>query len=130
MTLDAQWKVTMDPSAAKDMELAIFQGVQEVFELDIVPAAKAHDQYIKTGTNKRSIDSEVSYSDQIGLFSKIRSVVAILFTQSGYGGYLELGTKYIKARPYLYPAFNQFRTRIAEIVAQKIKAIRPENFHG
>jgi hypothetical protein len=30
-----------------------------------------------------------------------------IYTQSGYGGYLELGTAKMDARPYIYPAFQR-----------------------
>jgi HK97 gp10 family phage protein len=84
-------------------KLAIFRAVQETFELDIKPQAQ-RDTPVKTGTNRRSIDTEV---EQVA-----DGVKAELFTQSGYGAYLELGTRKMDARPYLWPAFEQFVGRI------------------
>src|SRR4051812_35668671 len=88
------------PHAKRMTQQAIFEAVQEVFEIDIKTAAKQNSP-VKTGTNKRSIDTEVTQTS--------KGVQAELFTQSGYGGYLEIGTSKMKARPYLIPAFDKFR---------------------
>jgi hypothetical protein len=57
-------------------------------------------------------------------------IQAQLFTQSGYGGYLEIGTYKMEARPYLYPAFNQFVPRLSQIIGQRVKGIKPGMFIG
>lgn len=59
-----------------------------------------------TGTNRRSIDVTVELRD-----GKIK---AELFTQSGYGGYLESGTSKMRAQPYLWPAFRMYVDKIKE----------------
>jgi hypothetical protein len=41
-------------------------------------------------------------------------VEATLFTQSGYGGYLEIGTSKMKAVPYLQPAFDEGMVHLSE----------------
>ena len=48
-----------------------------------------------TGTNRRSIDSAVTETEN--------GPQAELFTQSGYGGYPEVGTSKMRAQPYLWP---------------------------
>lgn len=48
-----------------------------------------------TGTNRASItwdESEKQFR---------------VYTQSGYGAYLELGTSKMQAKPYIYPAFEE-----------------------
>jgi hypothetical protein len=107
---------------------------QDVFELDIKPAAVemspvTEEGFLRnleleavhklggrrpggTGHNRRSIDVTVAVSD--------RGVEAQLFTQSGYGGYLETGTSKMRAQPY------QHVGKIPEGVAVKIQAIEPE----
>jgi HK97 gp10 family phage protein len=101
--------------------------VQEVFELDIVPEAKrlspvspdnpkiVGSKYKDTGHNRRSIDATVEDTPN--------GPAAELFTQSGYGGYLEVGTSKMPARPYLYPAFQKFIGKLGEIISAKLKTL-------
>lgn len=37
----------------------------------------------------------------------IRLIEGMVFTQAGYGGYVEVGTKYMPARPYIITAFQK-----------------------
>ncbi len=90
---------------------AIFQATQEVFELDIKARAK-DDSPKKTGTNARSIETDVTQEDD--------GVHAQLYTQSGYGGYLELGTRKMAAQPYLQPAFEEGIATISDRVTEKL----------
>ena len=53
-----------------------------------------------TGHNRNSIAAGPLKEDG-------REVIGEVFTESGYGGYLELGTSRMKARPYLQPAAIQ-----------------------
>jgi HK97 gp10 family phage protein len=110
MSGDAQVKVTMR-NVKKEIEQAIVDGFTQVFAEDIVPAA-ADGSPVRTGHNKRSIDSEVERVP--------RGVVARMFTQSGYGGYLETGTKNMEAQPYMWPALMRFYNRLATVVKQKL----------
>lgn len=104
-----------------------FEAVQQVFELDIVPEAKRlspvsptwpsipasrGEKRIDTGHNRRTIDSSVEDTPE--------GPQAQLFTQSGYGGYLETGTSRMPARPYLYPAFQKFIGKLGEIISGKL----------
>jgi HK97 gp10 family phage protein len=122
MSGDAKWSININAEEGKaQARQAMLEAVQEVFELDIKPAAVADSPYL-TGTNRRSIDTEV--------VETASGVQAQLFSQSGYGGYLELGTVKMKAQPYLFPAFNRFKDKIAGIIGRKIKAIKPSMFIG
>ena len=56
---------------------------------------------VDTGHNRDSIDYTAN-----GLNGEI-------FTQSGYGGWLEVGTSKMAARPYFRPAFEQTRQDMA-----------------
>lgn len=122
MSGDAKWTLTVNTEAAKEaVHAAILAGVTEVFELDIKPDAVANSPVL-TGTNRRTIDTDVTEVPE--------GVQAELYGQSGYSGYLELGTVKMKAQPYLYPAFNKFISKISEIIGEKIRAIGPGNFKG
>jgi HK97 gp10 family phage protein len=54
---------------------------------------------IDTGNNRNSIKSKGEWGNKLTLNFEI-------YTESGYGGYLELGTKKMAARPYFAPAFQ------------------------
>lgn len=51
---------------------------------------------VKTGTNRRSISTQVK--------SEELKIVAQIGPGTDYGGYLELGTRHMAARPYMRPA--------------------------
>jgi HK97 gp10 family phage protein len=107
-----QVKLNLRTAEAKEeVRTATFAAVQETFEIDIKAAAKEGSPVL-TGTNKRSIDTEVTQIPS--------GVQAKLFTQSGYGGYLEIGTRNMSARPYLQPAFDEGVSNIAEKVKENL----------
>ena len=56
-----------------------------------------------TGNNERSIEYEELFSN----FSARKFIGFRIFTQSGYGGHLELGTRKMPARPYMLPGIMQ-----------------------
>ena len=96
----------------------------DVFELDMKARAKelspvsdenpqiGDGKYRPTGNNKNSIDVEVIETPE--------GVKGRLFTQSGYGGYLEVGTAKMQARPYIYPAFDEFVGTIPARTKEKL----------
>lgn len=107
---------------------AALTATKEVFELDIVPEAKRlspvsdawpsipearGEKRRDTGHNRRSIDAVVEDGPN--------GPEAELFTQSGYGAYLEIGTSKTPARPYLWPAFEKFVGTLAARVKGKLK---------
>lgn len=123
--MDELVKVRINPEARRQYKLAAFQAVKETFELDMVPKAKelspvTEEGIIRnrekhknwpltkvggTGTNRRSIDSDVVL--------EATGVKAEMFTTSGYGGWLEGGTRNMPAQPYIWPAFRMFVGKIA-----------------
>jgi HK97 gp10 family phage protein len=111
---DIEFKLNLDIAGAKEKVMqAAFQAVQQEFELGIKPAAVS-DSPVKTGTNRRSIDTE---TERTGT-----GIKGQIFTQSGYGGYLETGTSKMDARPYLAPAFNEGVVTIGDKIKEIIDA--------
>jgi HK97 gp10 family phage protein len=124
------------PAAKAITKQAITEATLETFELDIKPDAVERSPVTEqgyarnlellaehklggrspsgTGTNRRSIDTETSDTAE--------GPKSTLFTQSGYGGYLEVGTSKMPAQPYLYPAFIEHVDKIPERVKEKIAA--------
>ena len=123
--------VSRIPQAVVLTKQTILETVQEVFELDIKPAAvemspvteegalineamgKKPPHILGTGFNRRSIDVLVTET--------AKGPQAQLFTQSGYGGYLETGTSKMRAQPYLWPAFIQHVDKIPAAIEIKIQ---------
>lgn len=123
------------PEARMQLQRAVLSAVQEVFATVIHPAAvekspvtaegalyneakgKKPPYILGTGTNRRSIDFTVEETPN--------GIAATLFTQSGYGGYLEVGTSKMRAQPYLYPAFIENVDRIPQGVKVKIELLNP-----
>jgi len=121
------------PQAKVALTESIRESVQEVFATKIHPQAvenspvtpegaeynlalgKKPPHILGTGTNRRSIDFNVEATEQ--------GVSAQLFTQSGYGGYLETGTSKMRAQPYLYPAFIQHADEIPLTIKVKIAGL-------
>lgn len=118
-------------AAKPELMLAVFEAVKETFELDIKPEAVKNSPVTPaglainlamgkkgvlakgTGHNRQSIDVEVEESG--------KGAVAKLFTQSGYGGWLELGTSKMRAQPYLMPAFQKFIRLIPKRIKERLK---------
>ena len=121
------------PQAKGNLTAAVQEAVSMVFATKIHPQAvenspvtpegaeynlakgKKPPHILGTGTNRRSIDFTVEVSE--------KGVQASLFTQSGYGAYLEVGTRYMRAQPYLYPAFIQHVEEIPVAIKMKIESL-------
>lgn len=99
MPLDIGFKLNLNPAALQEIKQALREGF-EIATIAVHGDAVDHSPW-EFGTNARSIDSEVK--EEGG------KPVATVFTQSGYGGYLEIGTTKMPARPYLKPAFDRNR---------------------
>lgn len=99
--------------------------VPELGEL-VVRRAKELSPY-DTGHNRRSITMDAFVDgervgaqvesgftvDSATLGVKARGPSFRIYTQSGYGAFLELGTRRMPAQPYIYPAFEQMQAYLA-----------------
>lgn len=136
---EALVKIRIDPNAKKTVLLSIDKAVRDVFNLDILPEAvknspvtpagmdhnqaafdaQKHKPGTKidpvrlkgTGHNRQTLDVDF---DDTPLGTQ-----ATLYGQSGYSGYLEVGTSKMRAQPYIWPAFLKFYNKIAELVKVK-----------
>ncbi len=102
---DVQFKFRPNPAAIAKLNGALFRALDETLDLDVLPEAVEGSPYI-TGTNRRSIATEI---EEVG-----GRVEGSIFTQSGYGGYLEVGTSKMAAQPYLWPAVESHASKIFE----------------
>jgi HK97 gp10 family phage protein len=90
---------------------ALERAIIDTVEMDIKPDAVEKSPYL-TGKNRASIETQYAEGQD--------GTTMDLFTTSGYGGYLEAGTRKMAARPYLYPAYEahkkDFFDRLREII--------------
>ena len=100
---DVQFRFKLNPAAMAKLNGALFRALDETLDIDIQTEAKELSPK-KTGTNQRSIGIEV---EEVG-----GRVEGSIFTQSGYGGFLEVGTSKMAARPYLWPAVERHAKKV------------------
>lgn len=85
------------------------RGGLQAFGLAVETATK-RGAPVRTGNHRRSVHME--YSEQGEVF-------AVKVTHySDYGGYLELGTSKMPARPHFRPAFEAEKPRLARLLAE------------
>lgn len=60
------------------------------------------------------------------IYAKIREWVAEIGAEATYGLFVELGTRYMRARPYLYPAIQEHLPRLEQIICDGLEAAKAE----
>lgn len=117
MSNDAYVRINLKTDAAKALaKYAMYKATSDLMNLDVVPEAQKETPVL-TGTNRRSIDAVVGETPE----GKIK---AVLYTSSGYGGYLETGTARMKAQPYLGPAWDKFSHTLSKRIQQVLKLVK------
>lgn len=60
------------------------------------------------------------------IYSKIREWVAEIGAEAPYAMFVELGTRYMRARPYLFPAVQQHLPRLEQIIREALEVAKAE----
>ena len=60
------------------------------------------------------------------IYAKIKEWVAEIGAETTYAMFVELGTRYMRARPYLYPAIQEHLPRLEAIISEGIEAAKQE----
>jgi HK97 gp10 family phage protein len=60
------------------------------------------------------------------IYSKISEWVAEVGAEAAYAMFVELGTRHIRARPFLYPAVQEELPRLEAIICEAIEAAKRE----
>jgi len=87
---------------------ALYDSMQDVFS-EILFEAVERSPVLAHATSEREVgQNRESLRDSVkmSLRGKEEGVRARIFTTSGYGGWLELGTVKTRPQPYIYPAFE------------------------
>ena len=108
MAAEMTFKVTWNEGLERALTRAPTEALNRLAE-HVTAGAKRRSPY-KTGTNRRSIR-----------WAAPRGGERTIFTQSGYGAYLELGTKKMAARPYIRPALEDVKRRATTILKDLVK---------
>lgn len=60
------------------------------------------------------------------IYAKIQGWVAQIGAEATYAMFVEFGTRYMRARPYLYPAIQQYLPQLEAIISEAIEYARRE----
>ncbi len=63
---------------------------------------------------------------RITIYAKIREWVAEIGADATYALFVELGTKYMQAQPYLYPAIQQYLPELETVIVSAIEQAKTE----
>ena len=108
MAGEMTFKVTFNEQILKMIEKAPTEALNRLAE-HVTAGAKRRSPY-KTGNNRKNIDWDAP-----------RGGVRRIGPTSGYGGFLEVGTRYMAARPYIRPALEDVKRRAATILKGLVK---------
>jgi HK97 gp10 family phage protein len=60
------------------------------------------------------------------IYAKVREWVVQIGAEATYALYVELGTRYMRARPYLWPAIQEYLPQLKQIIREAIEAAKAE----
>jgi HK97 gp10 family phage protein len=60
------------------------------------------------------------------IYAKVHEWVAEIGAEAAYALFVELGTRYMQAKPYLYPALQEHLPRLEQIIGEAIDAAKME----
>lgn len=60
------------------------------------------------------------------IYAKIREWVAEIGSEATYSLFVEFGTRYMRARPYLYPAIREYLPRLEAIICDALEQAKAE----
>jgi len=60
------------------------------------------------------------------IYAKIQGWVAEIGAEAAYAMFVEFGTRYMHARPYLFPAIQENLPRLEQIISEAIEAAKAE----
>lgn len=60
------------------------------------------------------------------IYARVRTWVAEVGAEAAYAMYVEFGTRYMRARPYLYPAIQEHLPQLEAIISEAIEDAKRE----
>lgn len=109
--------IGMNPEFLKAVQNAAKAATRDTFKEIRADAQQRSPK--RTGDNAESIAVKVrSYPGK---------VTASIYTQSGYGGYVERGTSKVAPEPYIYPAVEAGLTNLADNIRTRLEEFSQGN---
>ena len=101
---------------------ALLEATEEIVGFDTVATARELCPVLNKATKERwPGENRDTISGRARLDKK--GVKAFVTTKSGYGGFLELGTKNMPAEPYIWPAFEQNIQRLPAAIQDALSTM-------
>jgi hypothetical protein len=107
---------------------ALFAATQDVFAEITFTAAEHSPVLVKATSERLPGENRESLRDTVrhAVTQHAEGVRARVFTTSGFGGWLELGTVKTRAQPYIWPAFEEHIGKLPEATKERLEEIAGE----
>jgi hypothetical protein len=107
---------------------ALFAAAQDIFAEITFTAAELSPVLDKATSERFPGENRESLRDSIrhAVTQHAEGVRAKVFTTSGFGGWLELGTAKTRAQPYIFPAFEEHIGKLPEATKERLEEIAGE----
>lgn len=128
---EARFSLNMNPRFGDQVAGAVKTGIDRGMRAIVRTAARLSPY--RTGHNARMVSYTTSWGSGSGPLRNETSALgssvqdskhrAAIMTGSGYGGWLELGTGTMKARPYIRPAVEQEAMYLLRSIRDALRSI-------
>jgi len=110
------------------------EGVEEfkkaVEKLDSTMQRQIHEQLAKWAANVKDAAKQLAPVRtgylRSSLYAEIQGWTAKIGAEASYAGFVEFGTRYMQARPYIYPALQKHLPQLEQIILEALDAAKRE----
>jgi len=116
-----------------EVKIAI-EGVEEfktaIERLDSAMQRHVHRQLTNWATDIEALAKQLAPVKtghlRSSIYTKVHEWIAEIGAEATYASFIEFGTRYMKARPYLFPAIHEHLPRLEQIICEAIDAAKAE----
>ena len=110
------------------------EGVEEfkkaVEKLDSAMQRQIHEQLAKWAANVKDAAKQLAPVRtgylRSSLYAEIQGWTAKIGAEASYAGFVEFGTRYMQACPYIYPALQRHLPQLEQIILEALDAAKRE----
>ncbi len=110
------------------------EGVEEfekaVEKLDSAMQRQIREQLAKWAANVKDAAKQLAPVRtgylRSSLYAEIQGWTAKIGAEASYAGFVEFGTRYMQARPYIYPALQRHLPQLEQIILEALDAAKRE----
>ena len=110
------------------------EGVEEfekaVEKLDSAMQRQIHEQLARWAANVKDAAKQLAPVRtgylRSSLYAEIQGWTAKIGAEASYAGFVEFGTRYMQARPYIYPALQRHLPQLEQIILEALDAAKRE----